>query len=164
MAKGKVWNSPKENNVITPRSPIDKAAPIPKQKPRAGKTLGIITFLKRLKPLILRLSASLPRSFSTAATAGTKQRSIKGKLMVAFTKITSTGVKYSKDIRGFTIRKIPVPITIGEEAKIKILRISIYFVESLNLLAPTQVEIINAITIPKNPEVIDRKNEFNAAR
>ena len=52
----------------------------------------------------------------------------------------------------------------NEEAKIKILRISIYCVENLNLLTPTQVEIINAINTPKNPEVIDRKNEFNAAR
>ena len=57
-----------------------------------------------------------------------------------------------------------MPITIGEEAKIKILRISVYFVVNLNLLTPSQVEIINAITTPKNPEVIDRKNEFNAAR
>ena len=58
--------------------------------------------------------------------AGIRVRNIKGSDIVAFIKITNIGVKISRYINGFNIKKSPVPMTIGEVAKIKMLRVSMY--------------------------------------
>ena len=62
---------------------------------------------------------------------------------------------------GLRIKKIPVPITIGEVAKINMLKISIYLekkAESIKKLA-----IDKAILTPKIPENNAIINEFKAA-
>ena len=150
MAKGSVWISPNENKVITPKSPIDNAHPNPIQKDITGKILGNIIILNRLNPVILKLSDNFPTSDETLFIAGNKARKIKGNDIVAFIKITKIGVNISRFINGLRIKKIPVPITIGEVAKINMLKISTYLEKKAEYIKKLAID--KAIQTPKIPE------------
>ena len=162
MAKGSVWISPNENKVITPKSPIDNAHPNPIQKDTTGKILGNIIILNRLNPVILKLSDNFPTSDETLFIAGNKARKIKGNDIVAFIKITKIGVNISRFINGLRIKKIPVPITIGEVAKINMLKISTYLEKKAEYIKKFAID--KAIQTPKIPENNAIINEFKAAK
>jgi hypothetical protein len=94
--------------------------------------------------------------------AGNKARKIKGNDIVAFIKITKIGVNISRFINGLRIKKIPVPITIGEVAKINMLKISTYLEKKAEHIK--RLAIDKAIQTPKIPENNAIINEFKAAK
>ena len=141
---------------------MDNAHPNPIQKDTTGKILGNIIILNRLNPVILKLSDNFPTSDETLFIAGNKARKIKGNDIVAFIKITKIGVNISRFINGLRIKKIPVPITIGEVAKINMLKISTYLEKKAEYIKKLAID--KAIQTPKIPENNAIINEFKAAK
>ena len=76
--------------------------------------------------------------------------------------MTNNGVKISRLNIVFKTKKRPVPITIGEVAKIKILNISKYLEEEVKFIKKLVSD--NARHTPKNPENTAKTTEFKAAK
>ena len=76
--------------------------------------------------------------------------------------MTNNGVKISSFNIVLKTKKRPVPITIGEVAKIKILKISIYLEEEVKFIKKLVSD--NARHTPKNQENTAKTREFKAAK
>ena len=165
MTSGRVATSGGANKVITPKSPIDNAAASPIEKPTGRRNLGQIAILNRAQSFIPKLSAKRPYWFSALVIAGRIIRKEKGKDIAAFTSAVIGRAIVKGEIKGNVNINRPVPITRGEEARIRKLIISIAFdiIGSLYDILIINIDIEIAIPTDKNAEITATTIEFKAA-